>query len=74
MRNEGVVIRHNTGWTFVLLVYLVLIDIACIFLSEALRTSRAIWPLKRQTRTFLSFVGFSSCEVWLASDPRHPRR
>ena len=29
VRNEGAVIRHNTGWTFVLLVYLVLFGIAC---------------------------------------------
>lgn len=29
VRNEGAVIRHNMGWTFVLLLYLVLIGIAC---------------------------------------------
>jgi lactate permease len=29
VRNEGAVIRHNMGWTFVLLVYLILIGIAC---------------------------------------------
>jgi lactate permease len=29
VRNEGEVIRHNFGWTLVLLVYLVLIGIAC---------------------------------------------
>jgi len=29
VRNEGDVIRHNMGWTFVLLAYLVLIGIAC---------------------------------------------
>jgi lactate permease len=29
VRNEGAVIRHNMGWTFVLLVYLVLIGVAC---------------------------------------------
>jgi lactate permease len=29
VRNEGEVIRHNFGWTIVLLVYLVLIGIAC---------------------------------------------
>jgi len=28
VRNEGAVIRHNMGWTFVLLVYLVLIGVA----------------------------------------------
>jgi lactate permease len=28
-RNEGAVIRHNMGWTFVLLAYLVVIGIAC---------------------------------------------
>lgn len=29
VRNEGAVIRHNFGWTVVLLVYLVLIGVAC---------------------------------------------
>jgi lactate permease len=29
VRNEGAVIRHNMGWTFVLLVYLILIGVAC---------------------------------------------
>jgi lactate permease len=29
VRNEGAVIRHNMGWTFILLVYLVSIGIAC---------------------------------------------
>ena len=29
VRNEGEVIRHNFGWTLVLLAYLVLIGIAC---------------------------------------------
>jgi lactate permease len=29
VRNEGAVIRHNFGWTIVLLVYLVLIGVAC---------------------------------------------
>lgn len=29
VRNEGAVIRPNMGWTFVLLVYLVLIGVAC---------------------------------------------
>jgi lactate permease len=31
VRNEGEVIRHNFGWTLVLLAYLVLIGIACYF-------------------------------------------
>lgn len=31
VRNEGEVIRHNFGWTIVLLCYLVLIAIACYF-------------------------------------------
>ena len=31
VRNEGAVIRHNMGWTFFLLAYLVLIGIACYF-------------------------------------------
>jgi lactate permease len=29
VRNEGAVIRHNMGWTFVLLAYLVLIGVGC---------------------------------------------
>jgi lactate permease len=29
VRNEGAVIRHNMGWTFALLVYLILIGVAC---------------------------------------------
>ena len=29
VRNEGAVIRHNMGWTFALLVYLIMIGIAC---------------------------------------------
>src|SRR6185503_14916544 len=29
VRNEGEVIRHNFGWTLVLLVYLVIIGVAC---------------------------------------------
>jgi lactate permease len=29
VRNEGAVIRHNMGWTFVLLAYLVVIGVAC---------------------------------------------
>lgn len=31
VRNEGAVIRHNMGWTFFLLGYLILIGIACYF-------------------------------------------
>ena len=29
VRNEGAVIRHNMGWTLILLIYLVVIRIAC---------------------------------------------
>jgi lactate permease len=32
VRNEGEVIRHNFGWTIVLLIYLVIIGVACYFL------------------------------------------
>ena len=32
VRNEGAVIRHNMGWTFVLLVYLIVIGVACLLL------------------------------------------
>ena len=31
VRNEGAVIRHNMGWTFALLVYLIVIGVACYF-------------------------------------------
>jgi lactate permease len=31
VRNEGEVIRHNFGWTIVLLIYLVIIGVACYF-------------------------------------------
>ena len=31
VRNEGEVIRHNFGWTLVLLIYLVVIGVACYF-------------------------------------------
>ena len=31
VRNEGAVIRHNMGWTFVLLAYLVVIGVACYY-------------------------------------------
>jgi lactate permease len=33
VRNEGAVIRHNMGWTFVLLIYLVLIGIAFYYFA-----------------------------------------
>jgi lactate permease len=29
VRNEGAVIRHNFGWTLVLLIYLLVIGVAC---------------------------------------------
>lgn len=32
VRNEGAVIRHNMGWTFFLLAYLILIAVLCYFL------------------------------------------
>jgi len=38
VRKEGDVIRHNMGWTFILLAYLVLIAIACYFLQPAAMT------------------------------------
>lgn len=31
VRNEGAVIRHNMGWTFFLLAYLIIIGVACYF-------------------------------------------
>jgi lactate permease len=36
VRNEGEVIRHNMGWTFVLLAYLIVIGIACLLLFPAI--------------------------------------
>jgi lactate permease len=36
VRNEGEVIRHNMGWTFVLLAYLIVIGIACLGLFPAI--------------------------------------
>ena len=36
VRNEGEVIRHNMGWTFVLLIYLVIIGIGFYFLGPGL--------------------------------------
>ena len=36
VRNEGAVIRHNMGWTFVLLVYLIVIGVACLWLFPSI--------------------------------------
>jgi lactate permease len=33
VRNEGAVIRHNMGWTFVLLIYLVVIGVAFYYFA-----------------------------------------
>jgi lactate permease len=38
VRREGDVIRHNMGWTFILLAYLILIAIGCYFLQPAAMT------------------------------------
>jgi lactate permease len=38
VRNEGAVIRHNMGWTFFLLAYLVLIGIACYLFFPGIAT------------------------------------
>ena len=35
MRKEGDVIRHNMGWTFVLLAYLIIIAVGFYFLRPA---------------------------------------
>jgi lactate permease len=35
VRKEGDVIRHNMGWTFILLAYLILIAIGCYFVRPA---------------------------------------
>jgi lactate permease len=41
VRKEGAVIRHNMGWTFFLLVYLILIGIACYFFFPSVMTFRS---------------------------------
>ena len=38
VRREGDVIRHNMGWTFILLAYLILIAIGCYFVQPAAMT------------------------------------
>jgi lactate permease len=38
VRNEGAVIRHNMGWTFFLLGYLVVIGVACYFVFPGVVT------------------------------------
>lgn len=40
VRKEGVVIRHNMGWTFFLLGYLIVIGIACYFFFPSVATLR----------------------------------
>src|SRR5579862_6009197 len=35
VRKEGDVIRHNMGWTFILLAYLILVAVGCYFLHPA---------------------------------------
>jgi lactate permease len=41
VRNEGTVIRHNMGWTFFLLGYLIVIGIATYFFFPSIVTLRA---------------------------------
>jgi lactate permease len=41
VRNEGAVIRHNMGWTFFLLAYLVLIGVLSYFVFPGVMTVRA---------------------------------
>jgi lactate permease len=36
VRNEGAVIRHNMGWTFVLLIYLIVIGVLFYFFAPNL--------------------------------------
>jgi lactate permease len=38
VRNEGEVIRHNMGWTFALLAYLIVIGVLCLFLFPSVAT------------------------------------
>jgi lactate permease len=42
VRKEGDVIRHNLGWTFILLAYLVLIAIGCYLLRPASMMAQAL--------------------------------
>jgi lactate permease len=44
VRKEGDVIRHNMGWTFILLAYLILIAIGCYFLHPASMMLRSPSP------------------------------
>src|SRR5437660_10661927 len=39
LRKEGDVIRHNMGWTFILLAYLILIAIGCYLVNPAVMTA-----------------------------------
>jgi len=39
VRKEGDVIRHNMGWTFILLAYLILIAIGCYLVNPAVMTA-----------------------------------
>ncbi|HLY52349.1 MAG TPA: L-lactate permease, partial [Steroidobacteraceae bacterium] len=41
VRNEGEVIRHNMGWTFILLAYLILIAVAFYLISPQVMSLRA---------------------------------
>jgi lactate permease len=41
VRNEGAVIRHNMGWTFFLLAYLILIGIACYLFFPSVMALRS---------------------------------
>lgn len=45
VRKEGDVIRHNMGWTFILLAYLILIAIGCYLLRPAPMTLPATTPM-----------------------------
>jgi lactate permease len=42
VRKEGDVIRHNMGWTFILLTYLILIALGCYFLKPGSMMPAAI--------------------------------
>jgi len=38
VRKEGDVIRHNMGWTFILLAYLIIIAVGCYWLKPMAMT------------------------------------
>ena len=40
VRKEGDVIRHNMGWTFILLAYLILVAVGCYLVNPMVMTPK----------------------------------